>query len=65
MTLDYHVGRAWVGTRIEDECLCEKAACGLVAVRHPDCEQHGMNKTIRQGHRAEDCPAAPKEADPR
>lgn len=55
--LDYHIGRAWVGTRIEDKCPCEKAPCGLVSVPHPDCDQHTIRKTIRQSHRAEDCPA--------
>lgn len=56
----HHFGRAWHGTRIEDECPCEQAPCGLVAMghAHPDCTEHAFAraKTMRQSHRAEDCP---------
>lgn len=53
-----HVGRAWEDTEIEDGCLCEKAICGLVVLGkfHPDCEWHDMTRTIRQGHRGDQCP---------
>lgn len=56
---DYHIGRAWVGHAIEDDCPCGKAPCGLVleSKRDPDCEQHKLTKTIRQGHAPEHCPA--------
>lgn len=54
-----HIGRSWTGHVVEDECPCPKAPCGLVISGevHPDCPQHQANKTIRQGHAAEDCPA--------
>ncbi|GAA0720101.1 hypothetical protein Drose_06370 [Dactylosporangium roseum] len=53
----YHVGRSWTGTTLENNCPCPKAPCGLVDRAHPPaCEQHGHTKTIRQSHRAEDCP---------
>lgn len=53
-----HVGRAWVGHRIEDDCPCSQEPCGLVSFAnfHPDCEQHRIDKTIRQGHPAGKCP---------
>lgn len=57
----YHVGRAWSGHEIEDECPCPQQACGLVAmcdINH-GCAQHGATKTIRQGHPAVLCPGAP------
>lgn len=56
-----HIGRAFTGTRIEDECPCEQEACGLVSSRtiSEDCPQHSATKTIRQGHTAEECPAWP------
>jgi hypothetical protein len=56
----YHIGRAWSGTEIENTCPCPKAPCGLViqGQADPDCTQHPIAraKTIRQSHRAEDCP---------
>jgi len=55
-----HVGRAWTGTRIEDECPCPKAPCGLVDTSQTDpaCEHHPVvrGKSIRQGHPADECP---------
>ena len=60
---EYHIGRSFVGTRLEDDCPCPKAPCGLVIMDglggDPDCPQHGLaaSKTLRQIHRAEDCPA--------
>lgn len=58
--MTYHFGRSWSGTRLEDECPCPKAPCGLVTsdVPHTDCEQHGLQyaKTMRQSHPAENCP---------
>lgn len=56
-----HVGRSWNGTRLEDDCPCGKAPCGLVdmALVSPECEQHGASfRTMRQIHAPKDCPAA-------
>lgn len=56
-----HIGRSWDSTHLEDSCPCPKTACGLVARDrvNPLCSQHppGACKTIRQSHRAADCPA--------
>ena len=53
-----HFGRSWSGTRLEDGCPCHKAPCGLVAEAHESCPEHALwaCKTMRQGHRVEDCP---------
>lgn len=53
-----HMGRCFTGTAIEDGCPCPKADCGLVDADniHPDCDQHGVAKTMRQGHRTDKCP---------
>ena len=55
-----HMGRGWSGTRIEDECPCPQAPCGLVnsSDTDPACEHHPMsrNKSMRQGHRSDECP---------
>lgn len=58
-----HIGRAWVGTQFEQDCPCVKAPCGLVDSGNTsaDCPQHQITKTIRQGHRAEDCPGSRNE----
>jgi len=62
--VNYHIGRSWpgMGNEIEAECPCPKAPCGLVDPdkAHPDCEHHPLSrpKTMRQGHRADRCPAA-------
>jgi hypothetical protein len=62
MADDLHIGRSWpgMGTPMEDQCPCPKAPCGLVSTdgMSPDCDQHplGAIRTIRQSHRAEDCP---------
>jgi hypothetical protein len=57
-----HIGRSWSGTRIEDDCPCPKAGCGLVSSQSTDagCSHHpfGAAKTIRQAHPAERCPGA-------
>ena len=55
----FHVGRSWEGHPLEDVCPCVKAPCGLVETEDPECDQHGVraNKTIRQNHRADQCPA--------
>ena len=54
-----HIGRAWVGHAIEDECPCPQEPCGLVddARVDPACPHHPINvgKSIRQGHPAERC----------
>jgi len=61
----YHIGRSWKGTKIEDDCPCPKAPCGLVDSDNisEECDQHPMwaAKTIRQGHRPEDCPGGQTE----
>lgn len=56
---EWHVGRSFTDHPIEDECVCEKAPCGLVIFgrEHPDCQQHTAFKTIRQSHPAAECPA--------
>lgn len=53
-----HVGRAFTGHDVEDECPCPKEPCQLVnlADAHPDCAQHTGTKTIRQAHLASQCP---------
>ncbi|QWY81345.1 hypothetical protein SEA_RIZWANA_48 [Arthrobacter phage Rizwana] len=55
-----HIGRHFKGTLLEDVCPCGKAPCGLVDWNkiNPECIQHSFsaNKTIRQGHTAENCP---------
>lgn len=56
---DMHFGRSWEGTRLEDECPCPKAPCGLVTgVLQSGCPEHDpmAAKTMRQGHSAADCP---------
>jgi diadenosine tetraphosphate (Ap4A) HIT family hydrolase len=58
------MGRAWNGFAIEAACPCPKAPCGLAAPDGPtpECEQHNplnplLAHTMRQMHKAEDCPA--------
>lgn len=56
-----HIGRSFAGTPLEDSCPCPKAACGLVitaGLDTSDCPEHAFRaaKTMRQGHRAEQCP---------
>jgi hypothetical protein len=57
-----HIGRSWSGHGIEDDCPCPKAPCGLVVreTAAETCDQHPMSarRTIRQSHRADECPAA-------
>lgn len=66
--MNYHIGRSWAGHEIEDACPCPKAPCGLVDPdkANPDCEHHPLtrSKSMRQGHPADQCPAASKEAQP-
>lgn len=56
----WHVGRSWTGHPLEDICPCPQEPCGLIdsAKASPDCDQHPWRraKSMRQGHRAEDCP---------
>lgn len=60
--MSYHLGRSFVGTRLEDDCPCPKAPCGLVLSdgigSEVECPQHSLAaaKTIRQMHHADDCP---------
>jgi hypothetical protein len=58
----HHIGRSFSGHPLEDECPCPQESCGLVAYERidPDCPQHAAKliKTMRQGHRVEDCPVA-------
>jgi hypothetical protein len=57
-----HIGRSWSGHGIEDDCPCPKAPCGLVVQETvaETCDQHPLSarRTIRQSHRADECPAA-------
>lgn len=56
----WHVGRAFDNTLLEDHCPCGKAPCGLVdsELVDPECIQHSWSagKTIRQGHTPDQCP---------
>lgn len=62
-----HIGRAFSGHYMEDDCECIQAACGLVlstrsGIFNTDgCEQHDYvySKTMRQIHSGELCPASP------
>lgn len=62
-----HIGRRWAGPDsvswpelLENPCGCVMAPCGLVewGKFNPDCKFHGWNRSIRQSHAAENCPAA-------
>lgn len=56
---EWHIGRSFHGTRLEDDCPCIKGECGLaVSGSNEDCPQHGMSatKTLRQMHYLKDCP---------
>lgn len=56
-----HIGRSWDGHDLEDECPCPKAPCGLVVqeTAAQECDEHPLSarRTIRQSHRADQCPA--------
>lgn len=56
-----HIGRAWAGHKLENECPCVKEDCGLVNFENIDenCPQHAIEagKTMRQYHSDSDCPA--------
>lgn len=64
LAMDWHIGRGFTGTRVEDNCPCPKEPCGLVAQPRavPHCDQHrpGSCKTIRQSHPADRCPGDPR-----
>lgn len=55
-----HMGRAWFGHEIEDNCPCPQAECGLAISENTDedCPQHSLYaaKTIRQMHWSDECP---------
>lgn len=57
-----HIGRSWAGHDLEDDCPCPKAPCGLVVQETvaEECDQHPIQaaKTMRQSHRADQCPSA-------
>jgi hypothetical protein len=61
-----HIGRSWDGHGIEDDCPCPKAPCGLVVQETVSeaCDQHPLSacRTMRQSHRADQCPAQPQPA---
>lgn len=59
---DYHMGRSFHGTRLEDDCPCPKEPCGLVGDPVDECEEHPLSagKTIRQMHSAKQCPGRAK-----
>ncbi len=56
-----HVGRAFTGHDLEDECPCPKAQCGLVIVDsiRDDCPHHAWPRarSMRQSHPARSCPS--------
>lgn len=55
-----HVGRRWSGPdSLSFECDCPKTACGLTEWGNwkKGCEFHGWNKSTRQSHPADKCPA--------
>jgi hypothetical protein len=54
---EMHVARGWFDLVFEEECPCEKAACGMVIIGRFDleCPYHDLTKTIRQGHSSEFC----------
>ena len=58
----WHRGRGWEGHDLEDSCPCPQEECGLIAstTTTGDCPQHGFAaaKTLRQSHRADQCPGA-------
>lgn len=58
--IEWHVGRSFNDTRLEDDCPCPKAPCGLVVSDNAaeDCPEHPWHraKTIRQSHLGENCP---------
>lgn len=64
MTGAFHIGRSFTGHPLEDECPCHQAECGLVDIVDKDCTEHpiGAMKTLRQVHRAEDCPGHDRRA---
>lgn len=56
----WHTGRSWRGHPLEDECPCPQEPCGLILeTKVENCPQHSWKagKTIRQAHKASDCPA--------
>lgn len=59
----HHVTRGCGPSEIEAGCPCPKAACGAVDTRHtnPACQHHPADrgKTMRQMHRADQCPVKP------
>lgn len=61
-----HIGRAFEGHPLEDGCPCPQESCGLIDIEKADrdCPQHGFlkAKTMRQGHKAGECPAGPAKA---
>lgn len=58
---NYHIGRSWSGNRLEKDCPCVNAACGLVSIPSEDCDQHHYTatKTMRQIHDVDNCPGNP------
>ncbi|MEF9521336.1 hypothetical protein [Streptomyces sp. RB13] len=53
-----HVGRDFTGTRLETDCPCPKARCGLVLrdrIRG-DCPHHADPISMRQSHTDRTCP---------
>ncbi|WP_282084066.1 hypothetical protein [Streptomyces tendae] len=53
-----HVGRDFTGTRLETDCPCPKAACGLVLADliRPNCLVHAAARSMRQSHPTRNCP---------
>lgn len=67
MADDMHFGRSWDGHALEDACPCDQAPCGLIAAEDPECPEHGVKaaRTMRQLHRAADCPERSAGREPR
>lgn len=55
--LAWHLGRGLTDHRIEDNCPCRKAKCGLVDERASECVEHTPGRAMGQRHRGYDCPA--------
>lgn len=56
---NWHIGRRWYGPdHLSFDCNCPKTPCGLTTFGNwdPECEFHGLSKSIRQGHPPEECP---------
>jgi hypothetical protein len=58
-----HVSRGWDTDPYAPHCGCPLAPCGLVEPK-AGCVQHDNQKTIRNAHTADECPAPNVDDDP-